>query len=477
MFIKEITIKNFKSIKDLTFKPKKVNILYGENNVGKSNILKALDFALNFQIDVTSDHPRGTDIIKTYFYGNPETFFYKLTTENDIIVKCKLLIEKEERNELIRLINGFNCSDVFKKCLSNLKNKIKKGGIIDIEVGGFKRGNELEKYIKSIKFSNELFFNQLIIDRTETGYSWDRKGKFMDADEKFVEPFIKEFLYFISDNFTHLHFLRNFETQETEEKTIDLFKLKYVNPSKLNEILYRFYITDDFKFRKMFEEIVEIFDSLPFDFGKIHIAKDIRNKIKIYVKKEEIYLPLSYLGSGPQQILFFVVYFVLNKNNIFGIEEPEMNLSPKNQMIVFESFLKYVFMKESLISQLFITTHSPIFGEKKFHKKSKTAKMDVEYYFVDLFKEATRIRTQSQALVETYTHWVYFDEDYLEFLNEPDELEGIVEIPQDLPKKLKNCFGKKTKSLKRCGDCQFIKDCMIAFFKQGISDLQKPLYR
>ena len=40
--IKHLRIQNFKSIKDVTLKPRRVNIIIGEPNVGKSNILEAM---------------------------------------------------------------------------------------------------------------------------------------------------------------------------------------------------------------------------------------------------------------------------------------------------------------------------------------------------------------------------------------------------------------------------------------------------
>jgi len=47
--IKNISIKNFKSIKDLEFKAKRINLFIGKPNTGKSNILEALGiFTLSF---------------------------------------------------------------------------------------------------------------------------------------------------------------------------------------------------------------------------------------------------------------------------------------------------------------------------------------------------------------------------------------------------------------------------------------------
>jgi Predicted ATPase len=40
--LQNISIKNFKSIKDLEFKAKRINLFIGKPNTGKSNILEAL---------------------------------------------------------------------------------------------------------------------------------------------------------------------------------------------------------------------------------------------------------------------------------------------------------------------------------------------------------------------------------------------------------------------------------------------------
>lgn len=46
MFIQKLTIKNFRSIKELTVEPKNLCALIGPNSAGKTNILKALDLVI-----------------------------------------------------------------------------------------------------------------------------------------------------------------------------------------------------------------------------------------------------------------------------------------------------------------------------------------------------------------------------------------------------------------------------------------------
>ncbi len=43
----EVTIKRFKTIKEITLQLQRINILIGSNNSGKSSILQALQFAVS----------------------------------------------------------------------------------------------------------------------------------------------------------------------------------------------------------------------------------------------------------------------------------------------------------------------------------------------------------------------------------------------------------------------------------------------
>jgi len=51
LYIKNVEIRNFKSIKDIEFSAKRVNVFIGYSNTGKSNILKAIDFTISDKAD------------------------------------------------------------------------------------------------------------------------------------------------------------------------------------------------------------------------------------------------------------------------------------------------------------------------------------------------------------------------------------------------------------------------------------------
>ena len=80
MKITRICIRNYKSIKDLDFKPNpKLNIFIGENSVGKSNIFEAINWILGptyptFNATTKEDHYLGNEnnkiLIRLYFENN-----------------------------------------------------------------------------------------------------------------------------------------------------------------------------------------------------------------------------------------------------------------------------------------------------------------------------------------------------------------------------------------------------------------------
>jgi AAA15 family ATPase/GTPase len=79
--IKEVTIKNFKSVQDLTLPLSRFNVLIGSNGSGKSNILEAIAFGAAASADKLDNEFLGSrgirtsraDLMKSAF--TPDLFF------------------------------------------------------------------------------------------------------------------------------------------------------------------------------------------------------------------------------------------------------------------------------------------------------------------------------------------------------------------------------------------------------------------
>jgi len=95
LLIKEIQIKNFRSIVNLTLPTKDMNIFVGLNDAGKSNILKALNLFFNGQTDENCAFNFNLDFSKLAFVG--------VNKAKEIIVQIKFEIPQNyiDKGELI----------------------------------------------------------------------------------------------------------------------------------------------------------------------------------------------------------------------------------------------------------------------------------------------------------------------------------------------------------------------------------------
>ena len=83
--INTVQIKNFKSVKDLSFSAKRVNVFVGKPNVGKSNILEALSLFCAGYLKV--DKKLFEEFIRL---NNIRDLFYKRNSDNEILVSTDI---------------------------------------------------------------------------------------------------------------------------------------------------------------------------------------------------------------------------------------------------------------------------------------------------------------------------------------------------------------------------------------------------
>ena len=104
--IKNVSIRNFKSIKELDFKAKRVNVFIGEPNTGKSNILEALGMFSLVHNYKTGEVPIRYQKVDNLFYDNEtspgnepqveaDNYSYKLNHDKIVIVVEEDGVERE----------------------------------------------------------------------------------------------------------------------------------------------------------------------------------------------------------------------------------------------------------------------------------------------------------------------------------------------------------------------------------------------
>lgn len=130
--IDNLHIKNFKSIKELKFTSKKINVFIGEPNSGKSNILEALGLLSGLAYGIH-------DLEKFIRIGRTPNLFFTGNVKDDIFIstgeyhthlamqhdKTRVLVRdkngKEWQNTLLNLDGKYNSGNVVRELFSEIK--------------------------------------------------------------------------------------------------------------------------------------------------------------------------------------------------------------------------------------------------------------------------------------------------------------------------------------------------------------------
>jgi len=193
--IQRISIKNYKSVNDLSIELGRVNVFIGENGSGKSNILEALTLAAtsinHSEIENDQLALRGVRTVDAKYYRsgfNEESIDKNIQFEIISLHNDKILIELSNDNQpfskwkVSRTISG-SISDYIKKAI---EVKFSKDWDSKFTASG------LSEFVDDLIFSIE-----------------SRKGEFIS---KVIKPLdLKDFMIYAPENY----FLRNYTTDET----------------------------------------------------------------------------------------------------------------------------------------------------------------------------------------------------------------------------------------------------------------------
>jgi hypothetical protein len=139
-----------------------------------------------------------------------------------------------------------------------------------------------------------------------------------------------------------------------------------ISDHNLKQALFYTYLSRDLQQKRRLEAIKRILTKPPFSLGELDIALDpATDQIDIGFARPEGRLPLENLGSGSQQLLLVLGQIFLNDYPIIAIEEPEMNLSPQYQQWLLVALRELMQDPDVKLNQLFISTHSPYFEFKE----------------------------------------------------------------------------------------------------------------
>ena len=392
MKIQRIKIDGYRSLKNIDINDlNDVNIFYGDNNTGKSNIIDAIDIFFSEKKETV---PTKEGIITNIKFEGPidikRSDFFK-NRDEPIYYEVHILLEKDDVQELKERIND----EKMKKLLKGLECEL----IIKAEIA-----SELTN-----KRKGDLKITSLIFDGKETASS---------GSDATYRPLAEPIKLFLMDRFRKIdasrQIMRETDEQNKEEgvsgKNIQKYLFELCHSSEESKhVLFR-------RINKSFNELFDKIGDIEFSFESdehphkkvitdekgtdVVVEKDVKEiKIRVFSSDKNLLLPIENIGSGLKQSLIILSNIIANSwSKIFGIEELELNLSPEGQKTVFAKLLEMKDKTEIDLDQLFLTSHSPVF--KIMEKKG----CQVYWVEMDMDKSVTIVKkiTQSQFIKHIY---------------------------------------------------------------------------
>lgn len=334
--IRKIEIFNFRSIKNITLKPNPLSILVGNNDIGKSNILRALN--LFFNSKTNEDEPFDFQIDHNV-HNNPNQ------KAKEIRIRLELEIPNayQERNgDYIVWEKKWRSTGELIQPDQYYGVKVKTGarGGKKLETVPITSRSNLHGLLRNIKY----MYVPAIKDK---GYMSTLRSKiYAVIADVAAEQFRESSTEFEGSIAKHLE-----DLTEEVSKSIG-FNSKLALPRDLSHV----------------------FESLEF------LNKD--NQISLEergdgIKTRHIPIILKFMADKKHTLLDRGVQ---PYSFIWGYEEPENNLELKSAIALSEQLFGYL---ENGISQILLTTHSPVFYNLHMKQDENESKVSCHHIFPD----------------------------------------------------------------------------------------------
>ena len=409
-----IFIKNFKIYKGINFVPisegENFSSLIGENGVGKSSILEALDFSLNGKNG--NEWPVNNEAKND---GGLKGTNAPYLTPVFLIKKSSLKQDKKDEIEF------FNKAEKLSNYLWYTKQKTKARGLSEFyEQRKQLLGNYNPKEYFLIIIGRKYDSNDMFFGTYHTYLDFITNNPKIEHTEKELQDYFKGFYEYIISHYSYLyipvetdvHSYTKLETQEMQklmdkniqseiENAITPTTIRQINKS-LNEFVADIEnVLEEYKYKGKFKNSLTMPDLV----SKIIEAYF---SIKILNKKTATskLIPVRELSSGEKRkALIDVAYsFLINNNSrndniILAIDEPEASLHISACYSQFEKLINL----SKLNSQIIISTHwygyLPIVSNGNATSITKNEKNETSIQYFNLYNYREKI-TQDRNKVK-----------------------------------------------------------------------------
>ncbi|GAA7184173.1 AAA family ATPase [Helicobacter pylori] len=333
--IQSVRIKNFKNFKDTTIDGfTKLNIITGENNAGKSNLLEAL-----YCLVGKSMHPC-TNILEIYdnIRKEPLTIesknlmFYGLDTEKEIQIVTTL-----DNNQTLDLQIKFIASEYQNTIESQIIPTAEQVQAFSQLKFIFKKGEEeiYNDYLNIARIPNfPPIPNQSSYNRQFKNFEPNQSQKLLSFESAaIITP---------SD-------------VARKRDVINPNAIHIMNPNIIQAVRK---ILDDNQLEKRLNQSLNQFDK-----NIQAIRFNANNQLKLEVKNIKEKVPLSMFGDGLMKYLHIVSAFIANNATTIYIDEVENGLHFSRMGLLLKNIIDFINNNKDGNLQVFMTTHNQEFIE------------------------------------------------------------------------------------------------------------------
>lgn len=361
MRITEFELRNFKSFGDYNMPPtgvlaslRKMNMIYGENNSGKSNLLKFIHTIFSSKSDTDSGlevEGESRPVIRTI-----TTPFWKGKIHNS-----PFLFHKNERTREIKyyFIIELANTELFKPGFP-------QSAAVQAEYPSATQNISVLRFDGIIKSYSDPYLSEIILKKAELNgrelYLDTGTAKHYFRSGAATQAFLGDTLLFenlisiLNNTVSFIDTDRFFSDEKEDRKSIKLTAKNYKNwlhNLSLDVIHHDTYLKY-IDFVKRHHAIFGLFRNFTPSF-----ATGDDGQVELIISNGSERLPIDSYGTGVQQLLFLLALLFSTNSKIVLIEELELNLSPKSQKKVFQLVRNLI--GEGVIDQVLFTTHSPYF--------------------------------------------------------------------------------------------------------------------
>lgn len=326
--INSLRIRNFKSIKDVTLQPRRVNLIIGQPNVGKSNVLEALSL-LGAGLYERRDKFLG-DVVR---YEQVSNLFY----DNDI--GRAVMVEENKGSATLQAKDytegGYRFVQVSDEFWRTYKEAVKRGETSTF-VASSSNENDAFKLMASIRLNDNTTRNVLTHQRVEAaGYVYteadiNESGESFGSSTRFTDNKLlpRKYVFRAGQPHNRIH---NFSFLEPPLGH-NLWEVVQRHPALRKEVaaLFRQY-------------------------GLKLVMRVGERKFEIQKEEDDLVytIPYSLIADTLQRIIFYLAAIESNKDSVLLFEEPEAHTFPVYTTMLGKRIV------ESTSNQFFVATHSP----------------------------------------------------------------------------------------------------------------------